>query len=418
MDKNTLTGLVIIGSILAGFAIFNRPSEEEVKAAQEIAVQKEQQAAKRDSIRKLDSIKELTEIDSSISNSSITETSKTNGVSQTASATSAKAEFFKIENDKMVVELSSLGGGISSVYLKEFESYSNFSKNDDTLTPLKLFGRNDAHNSLKFTYDGKTVQTKQMNFVASQLEGNAATMVSKLANGKKVEFTYFLPKDSYDLQYTVEMIGLKESVSEGVVFDWYTAFKKSERLFSEQRRVSTVCYDQPKEGFTYLSEMGDDEEVAEDDINWVAYKQSYFSSILQPKTPFLKKGSELTVHTYTETEARNNTHLKDMKSELMLDMPNSNNSVLEMNWFFGPNDYEVLTANDQGYDDILNFGWGLFSLDQYLCSSAIVQSVDRNGLEFRFGDFIVDNGDQDFLNANSMENVCFFCEDAYHEARD
>jgi YidC/Oxa1 family membrane protein insertase len=31
-----------------------------------------------------------------------------------------------------------------------------------------------------------------------------------------------------------------------------------------------------------------------------------------------------------------------------------------MNWFFGPNDYETLKAYNQGYDDILNFGWGLF----------------------------------------------------------
>ena len=34
--------------------------------------------------------------------------------------------------------------------------------------------------------------------------------------------------------------------------------------------------------------------------------------------------------------------------------------TLHMNWFFGPNDYEVLKSYSQGYDDILNFGWGLF----------------------------------------------------------
>ncbi len=352
MDKNTLTGLVIIGLILTGFAVFNRPSEEEVKAAKEKQEQIELQAAKKDSIRKL----EETE--------NVADTELTDTVSFEKSVDSltdnVAAEFLTIENEKMTVELSTKGGIISSVYLKEFESYHNFSKNDDTIQPLKLFGREDAHNSLKFSFEDGNIETKKLSFSPSQKEDNSVVMTAKLANGKRVEFSYFLPDDSYDLQYTVEMIGLKESVKEGVALDWYTAFKKSERLFSEQRRVSTVCYDQPAEGFTYLSEMGDDEELAEDDINWVAYKQSYFSSILQPERPFLKAGSELKVHTYTETEKRNNTHLKDMNSELMLDMPNSNNSVMEMNWFFGPNDYEVLTANDQGYDDILNFGWGLF----------------------------------------------------------
>jgi YidC/Oxa1 family membrane protein insertase len=31
-----------------------------------------------------------------------------------------------------------------------------------------------------------------------------------------------------------------------------------------------------------------------------------------------------------------------------------------MNWFFGPNDYNLLHSYKSDYDDILNFGWGLF----------------------------------------------------------
>jgi YidC/Oxa1 family membrane protein insertase len=37
-----------------------------------------------------------------------------------------------------------------------------------------------------------------------------------------------------------------------------------------------------------------------------------------------------------------------------------NNNKASFNWFFGPNDYELLRTYNSNYDDILNFGWGLF----------------------------------------------------------
>ncbi len=142
--------------------------------------------------------------------------------------------------------------------------------------------------------------------------------------------------------------------------NWQTAYKKTERLFSEQRRVSTVCYKYQDEGFSYLSEMGDDDIEAEDKLEWVAYKQSYFSSILNPKTPFLKEGTKLVTKNFSDTEKRKNTHLKDYSSDLTLNVPKSDDATVEFDWFFGPNDYEELKSYGEGYDDVLNFGWGLF----------------------------------------------------------
>ena len=44
MDRNTIIGLVLIGAIFAGFYIFNQPSEEEIKAAEEKAKQEQLKA--------------------------------------------------------------------------------------------------------------------------------------------------------------------------------------------------------------------------------------------------------------------------------------------------------------------------------------------------------------------------------------
>ena len=34
MDKNTLIGFILIGAVLVGFSIYNRPSKEEIEKAQ------------------------------------------------------------------------------------------------------------------------------------------------------------------------------------------------------------------------------------------------------------------------------------------------------------------------------------------------------------------------------------------------
>ena len=53
MDKNTLVGFVLIGAVIVGFGIYNRPSQEEKARAQhyqdsiqQLAIQKEQEALK------------------------------------------------------------------------------------------------------------------------------------------------------------------------------------------------------------------------------------------------------------------------------------------------------------------------------------------------------------------------------------
>jgi YidC/Oxa1 family membrane protein insertase len=141
---------------------------------------------------------------------------------------------------------------------------------------------------------------------------------------------------------------------------WNTSFRQTEKLLSEQRRVSTICFNEKEEGFDYLSETSDDESDLENDITWIAYKQSYFSSIIKPQQPFQFKKSKMVVKTYPEGHKRENSHVKDFQSILSLNMDKNSNNTVSFTWFFGPNDYDVLTNFNSEYDQILNFGWGLF----------------------------------------------------------
>ncbi|MDC3352487.1 membrane protein insertase YidC, partial [Crocinitomicaceae bacterium] len=131
----------------------------------------------------------------------------------------------------------------------------------------------------------------------------------------------------------------------------------TEKHLPSEQRVSTVFFKYNDDDYDYLSEAGDDEEVLEANTQWVAYKQSYFSSILMSESGFKPtNGSEIKVRLLDENDT---TYIKQYSSNLNLGVTNIKNTV-ELQWYFGPNDYEILAEYNNGSEDIINLGWGLF----------------------------------------------------------
>jgi YidC/Oxa1 family membrane protein insertase len=357
MDRNTTIGLIIIGVILSVFSIFNQPSEAEIKQQEKkIALQKKKEAeAKKNKSEKNTDKK-----------SSGGQSSNDKGEGKQTKISSiqkeVKGELVRLENDKIIIDFNTKGGMVAAVYLKEFESYSDYANKSSKKVkkPLRLFSDGDALNQLVFTSEGQKIYTSGYLFSVKNMTKESITFERDFGNGKTIEQEYKLKKGAYDLDYDIHIEGWKGS--KNYAFNWKTAYRKTERLFSEQRRVSTVCFDYKNEDFDYLSEMGSDFQRAEDDVNWISFKQSYFSSFVRPENGFTKKDTKFQVHEYDEKDDKEWkwSHLKDYNATGGLKVKNPDNETISMNWFFGPNDYETLKAYNQGYDDILNFGWGLF----------------------------------------------------------
>ena len=351
MDRNSIIGLVLIGLILSVFAVMNQPTEAELLKQERELAAKQRKELEQASKNKISDVKQA---------------QKNESVRKTTPPLYREEEFIRLENDKLIIEFSTKGGKVSSVWLKEYESYNDFAqkrkqKVERKINPLQLFQNGDAVNQLRFSLNGKNISSGKLDFEVSSKNNTSLTLASTLSGGEKIIFTYTLKKNAYDLSYNLTLENFKGKVNpKSVLFSWETAFRKTERLFSEQRRVSTVCYNQSESGLDYLSEMGNDASEAEENIGWVAFKQSYFSSIIRPERPFLKKGTKFSIYEYPEGHSRHWTHLKNFKAESSVNFASSKNMSLNMNWFFGPNDYEVLKSYGQDYDDILNFGWGLF----------------------------------------------------------
>lgn len=338
MDRNSVTGLVLIGLILTVFSIMNQPSAEDYKKKEK------QKTAKV--VEKEKKSKEKAAVGNA--GPEITPSDKKEEAKKVA-----QGKIIRLENDVLHVDFNTKGGIISAVYLKKYKSYNDFAakKNKE----LCLFQNGNAYNQLIIPVGNQKIHTRHYLFEVVKQDAHSIVFEAPLAGGK-VRQTYTLNKN-YDLNYNVELVDLKGVANENITLNWKADYQKTERLFSEQRRVSTVCFNQKNEGLDYLSETTDDNAVAEDDIEWVAFKQSYFSSILKPVNPFPKKGTKFNINTFKNDQVKSWNVLKGYSATMALDFTNNKASF---NWFFGPNDYELLRSYNSNYDDILNFGWGLF----------------------------------------------------------
>ena len=354
MDRNSTIGLVLIGLIITVFSVMNQPSESEIKAAQKKEAAAAQKAEKKNTKAK----KATSTVD------------QANG---TSSQVVQKGAITIIENKELRIELNSKGGMLAGVYLKSYKSYKDFDDKKDNA--LCLFEDGDAQNQLVLSTAKGKIYTKDYLFELVKSTKTTAVYEAKFNEGR-IRQTYQLKK-GHDLAYNIEVLDNEGFILDNSVLNWAADFKKTERLFSEQRRVSTICFDQTESGLDYLSETASESGSAEENINWVAFKQSYFSAILHPSNPFPKKGTKFYIENFKEGHPQAWTHLKGYHATMALDFQNN---AASFNWFFGPNDYEVLKSYGSGYDDILNFGWGLFRWINIYAVQPIFNLLLNNGI--------------------------------------
>lgn len=358
MDKNKLIGLGLIGFILVAFGILNKQTAESetTKATTELAESKK-----------------------SISETEKSETVKANNASTTPSF---KEEIIKLKTDKSTYEFSTKGGVLNAVYLNEFESYRNFRKEE--FHALKLFGAGDNKNELVFNYKGQEYRTGNKSFTVVEKSANHLVLQHEVAPEKFIQYIYTAKAGVYDMDFNIRMKGFGGEVApNSVMLAWKTDLYKTERLLKNQRMVSTICFQDADKKHDWLAEASDDSEKNLDkNLNWVSYKQSYFSSFMRPNTAFAKEGTTMQIKNYPENHAKANSHIKHYTSLLNLGFSNTTDATITINWFFGPNQYDLLKSYDQDYEDVLNFGWGLFRWMNIYVFHPIFKMLASTGMNY------------------------------------
>jgi len=356
-DLNSLIGFVLLGAIMLWYFYTNQPTPEEIAKQKTEQVQDSIQKTQQTSIPKN---KEVTTTESIVVNPSdslaFTQVqNKLGAFAYSASLPSAKAQETVIENDLVKIKISNLGGQVTEVLLKEFETYE--------MKPLYLIKDNNASFNISFaTQDNRNLQTKDLFFeptLTKSDDNQVLSMKLKVTADKYLEYRYELKPNDYMLDFAIRTQGMNTAIntSQKINLDWDLKSFRTEKSVKYENQYTDLRYLHNNE-FEDMNAMGDGDEEDVEKLNWVAFKQQFFTSVLLTDEPFEK--SKLVLKNLVQDEEVDTIYTKQYLASIPLQAKNGELNY-NMNMYYGPVDYKILSKYEgKQLDRIISLGWGIF----------------------------------------------------------
>lgn len=346
MDKNTLVGFALIGAVIVGFGIYNRPSQEEMTRAQHYQDSIQAVAQKQEQMRKAQEI-------------AASQPVLPDSTSLFFQSSQGTEQFTTLENDLVQLTFSNKGGQVCKAMLKEY--------NDQQHQPLVLFDGKDASLSLGFDGKNENILSSQMYFQATDVTDSTVTMRLNAANGGHLDFIYKLLPNSYVVDFTVQANGLQNFFSPSVKtmsVDWKQRARQMEKGYTFEQRYTSLTYKPVDDSFDYLSETKDEKETIPEVLDWVAFKNQYFSCVFMAEKNFENATLE------SKMEQKGSGYMKSYSAEMKAAFDPTGAQPSHFQFYFGPNHFKTLLASndlsfkdkDQELEDLVYLGWPIIRL--------------------------------------------------------
>ncbi|MCF0160092.1 MAG: YidC/Oxa1 family insertase periplasmic-domain containing protein, partial [Bacteroidaceae bacterium] len=262
-----------------------------------------------------------------------------------------------LENEWVKYDLSSKGGLIKQATLKNFTM-------QDRVTPVSLFG-NEAD------YMDFAIAGKQDNVVASELlmepvNASKDGVTFRLAMGEgHIDFAYQLQPESYMLNLEIKAEGVAKYFNpstQTLTVSLHEKAKQLEKGYTFENRYSTLTY-QDSDGDThYLDQSGNDSEDSEEPLDWVAFKNQFFSCA------FIAGQTFGNAKLYSNTLEQGSGFLKEYDVQANTAFDPTGKQPTQMQFYFGPNHFQTLQAHndlsvngkDLELEELVDLGWPLF----------------------------------------------------------
>jgi YidC/Oxa1 family membrane protein insertase len=383
MDKNSVIGLVLIAILLVGYSLFTKPSDEEI-AAQQRAI---------DSVAALqaeaDAVNEA-EASAFIENEIVSDTVVLDSASKAEVGAELKARYgvlaaasegenkeITITTDFLEITFSNKGGVPVKANLLEYTTYDSM--------PLILFDQETAKMGYEFTYPSLGnlnssnffFTTDERSKTISGEDSDQITFTLEMEGGRKIENIYTISGNAYDIGMETRFYDVDGIVTSPKLV-WEMTARHNEKGIEIERNNSTIFYKAEGSGRDYLSETGDDDDVIDDEkLQWVAFKQHFFSAILIANGTF-NQGVSMESKPFEE-EVTDFTQFYHV--EFPVD-PTAASTVFSAQLYMGPNDYKVLKEYGMELDKVINLGWGIFGWVNKWVVIPIFDWLEGTGLSF------------------------------------
>lgn len=351
MDRNSITGLILITLILIGFWIINKPSEEEI----------ERQKAYQDSIR----IEQLKMMEEEAANNLQQSASAIHKETQQEVDTSylhkvhgimvpfveGETNFTVIENEKIKMTFSNKGGKVYSVELKDYKTHNG--------APLVLFDGDENKFGFSFSHNTRIYNTNDLYFTVKKQTRNSIIYSLNIDEHSELAFEYTLPEDEYmtDFNITTKNLGhIIASQRSNVDLNWYMEMPAFEKGRNFEKQYSGLYYKFDQDDVDWLKPTKDSNKDLRTRVKWVGYKSQFFSSVFIANNTFSGASVKMEME-----KNENSPYLLYNDSDISIPLDFTKNETVGFQFFFGPNHFYTLNSYDSDLDltKLIRLGWGI-----------------------------------------------------------
>ena len=358
LDINSIIGFVLIFGILLYLMYQNQPSPEEIEA-QKIAEQEQVEAQKKESKQNeavvTTSAADYTNTQALDSTQKVVLQNKLGAFAYALSQPSSNDGQTIVQTDVLDLKFNNKGGHLAEVRLKKFVDY-------DSVPIYLVQNENSAFNISFGTSDNRIFNTQDLPFQPSISKIGENTVVSmklKVSETEFLEYRYELKPNDYMIDFSIKSQGLSGvfNTSQPLTLDWKQKGIRHAKSVSYENRYTRLTYMHDGDRVEKLGQMGDDDETVED-LEWLSYRQHFFSTILVTKDLPFKK-AELTSTNLVEDEEVDTLFTKLYTSKIPLAY-NGGEINRSLGLYYGPTDAKTLKTYDKGLEESIPFGWGIF----------------------------------------------------------
>ncbi len=379
MDKKSIIGIAVVALLFFGFAYFN--TQEQKKYQEEMAAWQAYQDSVALATRPVAPAADSVALTAGGQDpEQAAEAARERRVAALgeylAAARDGEEREFVVENDVMAVTFSTRGGQIRDVLLKD---YTKYAPRGERNIPVSLMDPATAQFDLSFFVknglNNVKVNTMEYVFTPSAVEttadgARAVRMRLPISETAALEYEYLIydtkaPARDYLVDFDVRLVNMAAEMANqtSIGIDWSNTSYQNERGFKNENMYTTVAYRFPGESSIEELSMSDEERSKEitTSVNWVAFKQHYFSSV------FIAPQNLSYADVGFTTAQPGSGYIKDFSARMTVPYT-AQTTGYDFAFYFGPNEYSILKKvgdTDAGDGDLylerlIPLGWGIF----------------------------------------------------------
>ena len=330
MDKNTIIGALLIGAVLIGFTLFQQsgPQPQATPTTDTTQVVAQSQPTSPATWSGADGCT----IDHPGDSVSVV------GPVLPAYLQERPEQTVVLKNKKLTLKLSNKGGSPVEATLADYT--------DQQKKPVQLFRRGDATLNLPLrTLENKIVNTSAAYFDVISQSDSAAVLRMQIDSVAYLDFAYTLRPDDYRVGLTITGHELRRLLPVNMTtqdVEWRQRMPQQEQSWKFEGQYSGIYYHFPKGDVERLETSSESTEEIKESLQWVAFKDKYFSSVLiNQRTGF--QNNTLTLQ--AEKEGSGYVRSCSLAATFPMSVKEEVTQV-PLTFFFGPNDYELLQRYD------------------------------------------------------------------------